>query len=290
MSQRILARELPEGEHLRTQALADDFGVSRSPVSEALKMLSDAGVVEKRPNRGYYVSTTPDSTAKTIPLTLKQDRQSSYQKIADDWRNNILQEDVTEQLLRDRYALTKTQVHDILLRAVRDGWAERKPGYGWRFLEVAKSPESFKQIYQLRMAIEPAAILLPEFEVVQFKLDEMRAAQERMLERDIDQLPVEELLSAGVTFHEELIRFSNNCYFYMTLVRLNQMRRLLEYRAVPTQERFIEQCRQHLTIIDLLDRGETLEAAYTVKKHLNNALQIKSELMWALDNETGQDL
>src|SRR3546814_15053376 len=55
--------------------------------------------------------------------------------------------------------------------------------------------------------------------------------QERMLETDIDRLPAERLLESGSLFHEELIRMCGNPFLHMSLVRVNRMRRLLEYRA-----------------------------------------------------------
>lgn len=290
ISQQISAGQLPGGAPLRAQALADQFSVSRSPIREALKLLSDAGVVEQKTNRGFYVVAPEATSHPGLPDAFRIQQESPYQRIAEDWRSGVLPEDITEQLLRDRYGLTKTQVQDILLRAAREGWAERKPGYGWRLLNVAKSTESFRQIYQLRMVLEPAAMLLPEYAVVPQKLEELRASQQRMLDKDIYNLPVEQLLGAGAQFHEELIKFSNNPYFHSTLVRVNQMRRLLEYRAAYKPERFIEQSTQHLMIIDLLSRGEILEASFAMKKHLSGALTDKAALMRALEAELHRTL
>ncbi|WP_297839748.1 GntR family transcriptional regulator [uncultured Roseibium sp.] len=283
ISQQIASGQLAVGDPLRAQTLADRFNVSRSPIREALKILTDAGVVEQKTNRGFYVTGSKNGGGDTVPLALTIERESPYQRVADDWRNNVLPEEVTEQFLRDRYKLTKAQVQDILVRAAREGWAERKPGYGWSFLNVAKSTESFQQIYQFRMVIEPAAMLSPDYEVVPEKLEELRAAQQRMLDHDIQRLPVEQLLATGAAFHEELIKFANNPYFHMALVRVNQMRRLLEYRAAYKPDRFIEQSRQHLIILDLLSRGEVLEASFAMKKHLSGALTSKAELIRALE-------
>ena len=282
ISTQITTGELSGGDHLRAQALADRFGVSRSPIREALTILSDAGLVERKANRGFYVvDRTSSSAAVEVPEALRLERESPYQTIADDWRKDELPEEVTEQYLRDRYGITKSHVQDILVRAAREGWAERKPGYGWRLLNVAKSPEAFKQIYQFRMAIEPAAMLLPDYEVVPSKLQDLINAQKRMLDHDIERLPVERLLSTGTEFHEELIKFSNSPYFHTALVRVNQMRRLLEYRAAHTPERFVEQSTQHLMIADLLARGELIEASFAMKKHLSGALSRKSELIFS---------
>jgi DNA-binding GntR family transcriptional regulator len=52
---RVLAGEIPSGARLRQEALASEFGVSRTPVREALRMLQASGIVEVNPNRGAVV-------------------------------------------------------------------------------------------------------------------------------------------------------------------------------------------------------------------------------------------
>jgi DNA-binding GntR family transcriptional regulator len=52
---RVLSGDLPAGTRLRQEALAEEFGVSRTPVREALRKLQAAGLVELQPNRGAVV-------------------------------------------------------------------------------------------------------------------------------------------------------------------------------------------------------------------------------------------
>ena len=57
LRERILRGDYPEGEPLRQDALADDLGVSRIPVREALRQLEAEGLVTFSPHRGAVVST-----------------------------------------------------------------------------------------------------------------------------------------------------------------------------------------------------------------------------------------
>jgi DNA-binding GntR family transcriptional regulator len=52
---RVLSGATPVGTRLRQEALADEFGVSRTPVREALRQLQASGLVELLPNRGAVV-------------------------------------------------------------------------------------------------------------------------------------------------------------------------------------------------------------------------------------------
>src|SRR3954453_19675644 len=57
LRERILRGDYPEGEPLRQDALADELGVSRIPVREALRQLEAEGVVTFNPHRGAVVSS-----------------------------------------------------------------------------------------------------------------------------------------------------------------------------------------------------------------------------------------
>lgn len=57
LRERILRGELLEGEQLRQEALADELGVSRIPLREALRQLQSEGLVTFYPHRGAVVST-----------------------------------------------------------------------------------------------------------------------------------------------------------------------------------------------------------------------------------------
>jgi DNA-binding GntR family transcriptional regulator len=52
---RMVSGELVSGTRLRQEALAEEFGVSRTPIREALRKLQASGLVELQPNRGALV-------------------------------------------------------------------------------------------------------------------------------------------------------------------------------------------------------------------------------------------
>lgn len=56
LRQRIFAHEMPPGTWVDEQALADHYGISRTPMREALKVLAAEGLVTLKPRRGCYVT------------------------------------------------------------------------------------------------------------------------------------------------------------------------------------------------------------------------------------------
>ena len=56
LRQRIFAHELTPGTWIDEQKLAEQYGISRTPLREALKVLASEGLVTLKPRRGCYVT------------------------------------------------------------------------------------------------------------------------------------------------------------------------------------------------------------------------------------------
>ena len=68
---RIIAGEIPPGVNISELALAEEFGVSRTPVRETFKQLQTEGLIEIRPRVGTFV-TTPSRREITELFEMKE--------------------------------------------------------------------------------------------------------------------------------------------------------------------------------------------------------------------------
>lgn len=261
----------PVGHRLTEQALCDALGVSRSPVRKALQYLQTNGVVRSVPNRGFQLAKMP---AELDDLDLSAERASEediYLRIANDRINGVLADEIVEADLMTRYSLARLQVQRILNRMARESMIDRKPGRGWIFRPLLSNVESHRESYRFRMIIEPAALLEPGYQVDLVELEKCRREQLDLLAGGIERCTPTELFRAGVHLHETVIAGAHNRFLLDSLRTINQMRRVVEYGTRLDRPRLHRQCEEHLVLIDLLVKGERMEASQFLRQHLNTA-------------------
>jgi DNA-binding GntR family transcriptional regulator len=175
----------------------------------------------------------------------------------------------------------------VLGRIAKEGWAERKPGYGWTFSAMLTTPDSLLQSYRLRLALEPAALLEPGYKLDRRILQQCRETELRLLNGGIETASADELHDRGVRFHESLVEASGNPFFIDTIKRANRVRRLLSYRSMTRRDRYPEHCRQHLHILELLDQDRNAEASAFMREHLEHTLRALAKIEHILQPHGG---
>ena len=278
----VRIQELHVGSHLPAQLLADKLRVSRQPVNSALAFLHAKGLLTRERNRGYFIArpfNKPLSDiVKSLGLPESNIVTSAYFQIADDLLKHELPQEFSEQLIKQRYGLTAAQLNAVLGRIAQEGWAERKPGYGWVFSSMLSTPDSLLKSYRLRLALEPAALLEPGYKLDRKVLEECRATELHLINGGITTASADELHNRGVRFHESLVEASGNSFFIDSIKRVNRVRRLLSYRSMQQRERYPEHCRQHLHILDLLERERNEEASACMREHLSHTINALSRI------------
>lgn len=274
----IQLQDWPVGSHLPAQRLADLLRVSRSPINDALQLLHEKGVVQREPNRGYFVARRIEGPMHQALQALGMDSTAGtdddlYLRIAEDRLRGALPDEFTEALLRKIYGATQGEIDAVLARIAGEGWAEKKPGYGWAFSPMLTTPDSLLQSYRMRLALEPAALLEPGYRLERPVIERLRAVERHLLDGGIEIDTALQLHDRGVRFHEALVEGSGNAFFIDTIRRVNRVRRLLSYRSMQDRKRYREHARQHLQLLDLLEKERNDEAAAAMRHHLESTLR-----------------
>jgi len=286
----IRRERLPVGHRLTEQSLEPVLGTSRSPIRGALAHSAKAGVIRSEPpRRGYFVARAPEELEEPeAALPPPPEEEEDYLAPARDRLARRLPEVLTESEAMRRYGLTRDRLRRILDRAANEGWIERRASKGWSFLPMIDGPEAYAESYELRRALEPAAMMMPTFAIDTGVLRRLRAQQEPLASDGWRTAAHAELYAANAAFHEDLAGLSGNRFVVQTIVRQNQLRRLVEYEEIDDRDRVRRQCGEHLAIVGLLERGERSAAAALLAEHLANAGREKvAKLRDALPRLTG---
>jgi DNA-binding GntR family transcriptional regulator len=116
------------GYHVTEQELVAEFGVSRSPVRAALKVLHERGVLQARPNQGYLLAQNGRRLERLrieVPHTADD---ALHLKIVKDRRSGALPEALTQADLPRRYRTNRTQLARVLVRMADEGILMRLTG------------------------------------------------------------------------------------------------------------------------------------------------------------------
>ncbi|HEY2942515.1 MAG TPA: GntR family transcriptional regulator [Vicinamibacteria bacterium] len=272
----IRAHDLRRGQHLPAQALADSFRVSRAPVTAALKLLEDLHIVRSERNRGFYLERNAQELGG-FSLPVDEDGEAwPYSAVAEDRLSGRLPDRISENELMRLYRVPRGRLLKVLNRIAHEGWIERLPGHGWEFRPMLASKESYDMGYRFRAAIESAAVLEPTFRVDPAAFKAARERQQALLDGELQRLSRSQLFQINSQFHETIVACSGNEFFLDALKRMNRLRRLMEYRLAVDRSRLTRQCREHLEILDRLERGSRSAAARFLRKHIEGARRIKT--------------
>lgn len=132
LRQRIFARELAPGSWIDEMRLAEEYGISRTPLREALKVLATEGLVTMKMRRGAYVTEVNDKDQHDVYhlLSLLESdaagvvaAQASDAELAE--LNCIHQELVAAVGNTDRFFAINERFHMRLLEIANNRWRDQ---------------------------------------------------------------------------------------------------------------------------------------------------------------------
>lgn len=273
----IRQSHMPEGTHLTASNLASQLDVSRSPVNIALQHLASMGVVIHDRNRGYFLAVDAEQLGEDITALVQNTEDPLYLKLVDMRLAREIPEQILESDVMRLLEASRSTVSKLLARVQEEGWIERRAGQGWEFLPMIDSKEAYEESYIYRLAIEPAGLLSPSFKVDRKELENCLRQQEFIAAKGYLSMSPYELFEANCHFHEALALWSNNRFLHQSLVRLNKLRRLVEYRQASQRSPRRDQALEHVEILSCIAQGDQIEAAGLLRQHLNAARRGKMD-------------
>jgi len=267
------------GQRLTEEALAAAMGTSRAPVRGALALLTEAGVVD-RCERRLVLRRFPEDIAQAVPLdTESQDAERLYWKLAEDRLAGELPDLTGSADLMRRYKVQRPQLQRVLQQVLSEGWIERAPAGGWRFLPLIDGAEGQDEAYRFRRAIEPAALLEPRFELPRGVAERLRREQGELAGGAARRMSPRQVFETNSGFHLALMQASNNRFFADAALRVTRLRRLIGYIIATDQERLTVQSAEHLAILDSIERGNMAKASTLMLRHLDAGRASKARLV-----------
>ena len=166
--------------------------------------------------------------AKTISRT-----DEAYRRLKDDIRTNRLAPGHLEPEpdLAARLGMSRTPVHEALIRLESEGLVELTPRRGARVLPI--SPDDMKEIYEILNALEPeAAARLAARHPSQAEIEPLDRATQEMSDA-LEKGDLEGWAEADDKFHQTLLKLHGNkrlaAFLSARIVASSRMRRLRLY-------------------------------------------------------------
>ena len=213
-------------------------------------------------------ATAPTSAPASAPPTRAADSvERVYRAVtqrAVNWRF-APGERINEVALASELGVSRTPVREALNRLARDGFVRFVPNRG--FLARDLTPELVRDLYELRAAIEVAAIRLAcvraSDDAIARLADTWSAATENPSARRLDRLT-----SADESFHRGIARLSDNRQLIATLERVNAQIRFFRRVDQEAPERRDRTYREHADVLDCLARRDARRAGDLIERHI----------------------
>ena len=172
LRERIYSHDLTPGVAIDEQTLAEEYGISRTPMREALKVLHAEGLVVLEPRRGCFVTELDEEDIDELfPLMALLEGRCAYEAVrkatAADIRRVEELHNKLEKLAAandvEKYFECNCQFHELVQKLARNKWLERTTNDLRKFLKLMRG----RQLYlpgRLQQSLVEHRMLLAAFQ------------------------------------------------------------------------------------------------------------------------------
>ena len=152
LRQRIFQRELAPGSWIDELKIAEELGISRTPLREALKVLAAEGLVTMKVRRGAYVTEVSEQDLREVYELLALLEADAARAVAASATaeqrtelQDLHQELETAQGDRDRFFALNERFHVRLLEMAGNRWRQQMVGDLRKVMKLNRHHSLFKQ-------------------------------------------------------------------------------------------------------------------------------------------------
>jgi DNA-binding GntR family transcriptional regulator len=266
------------GAWLSENALAQVFGVSRTPVRGALAVLSKRGLLNAVPRRGYILKRAIRDQDLEIYSDTASEDDRLVERLAADRFAGILTDQVSEADLMRRYGVARGALTRVLSAMAQDSVIERRNGHGWRFQPSLDSKRLQGESYRFRLLIEPAGALEPTFRLDRARAQRLREAHLTFLAGGPESLDSRKFFELNAEFHEFVASCSGNRFLQQAVINQNRLKRFFSYIWSYDPARIGISCTEHVAILNRLIGGDREQASVLLRRHLMGASRMRGQL------------
>ena len=214
---------------------------------------------------------------KTIEERDLSRAEYAYKKLRDGIRSGEYRpgQRLREAELATQLAVSRTPIREAIRRLASDGLIEVAPSRGMMIIELRK--QQVRELYALRKVLEGAAAGMAAQHASPSELTDMRALVKRM--NSASKSPAE-VARINQLFHAAIHEAAHNHYLAQALLQLSDSLALLPRTTFEVRGRTEEACKEHLAILDAIERRAPEEAERLARKHIENAGAVRIRMMF----------
>lgn len=267
----VLERRMKQGDHLPEQVFSEACSVSRTPIRSAFKLLESKGILKWEQEQGFFLALdAPDVIAAALGELENAEESLANRILADRAERRIGDIQSVSSLVR-RYETSRNTVLFALKVLSRDGIVTQLPGRAWAFQPMIDSPKSLEESFELRLLLEPQALMSPGFALDSKRAGLLRNQIGDFLALDEGRLSYASFQRLDIDFHSMIAECSGNRFISSTLLAHQRLRHVSRKGQTMPAFRMHQAMEEHLEILDSLERKQYELAADQMTVHLRRS-------------------
>ena len=271
---KIFSRELEPCAWIDELKLAAEWGISRTPLREALKVLAVEGLVTMKVRRGAYVTEMSRDDVTQVYRLLALLESDAAGEVADRLRQQIYARTlepgswIDEMKLAQQFGISRTPLREALKVLAVEGLVTMKVRRGAYVTEMSR--EDVQQVYHVMALLESDAAAA----VAERAEDSQRARLRQLharLEKQVRQRDA--FFATNEQFHMALLETAGNRWAMQVVTDLRKVMKLNRHHSLFKQGRLADSLAEHRALMQAIEARDPTQARELMRAHFEHGLE-----------------